>query len=166
MNVKTVAIEVCDVIRAQIMTLETIAAEHSRLQEAVLNRDWESLEEQIRHLQQRAVEAATLEDQRKSSYSRLRQMLGLGPEESFFELLCRLEDEERTELASLYRGLKIAVMRVASANGGLEAYVQSSTETIDAVLKELFPERKGTIYGRSGRVQRHDDRAFVVNQSL
>lgn len=166
MNVKTVAIEVCDVIRAQIMTLETIAAEHSRLQEAVMNRDWESLEEQIRVLQTHAHDAGTLEEQRKTSYGRLRKMLGLGAEESFFELLCRLDDDERTELAALYRGLKIAVMRVASANGGLEAYVQSSTQTIEEVLKELFPERKGTIYGRTGRVQRHDDRAFVVNQSL
>lgn len=166
MNVKTVAIEVCDVIRAQIMTLETIAAEHSRLQEAVMNRDWESLEEQIRVLQTHAHDAGTLEEQRKTSYGRLRKMLGLGAEESFFELLCRLEDDERTELAALYRGLKIAVMRVASANGGLEAYVQSSTQTIEEVLRELFPERKGTIYGRTGRVQRHDDRAFVVNQSL
>ncbi len=166
MSVKTVAIEVCDVIRAQIMTLETIAAEHSRLQEAVLNRDWESLEEQIQALQGRAKDAGTLEEQRKATYGRLRQMLGLGPEESFFELLCLLDEEERAELASLYRGLKIAVMRVASANGGLEAYVQSSTETIQAVLKELYPERKGTIYSRTGRIQRHDDRAFVVNQSL
>ncbi|MFP4509451.1 MAG: flagellar export chaperone FlgN [Spirochaetaceae bacterium] len=166
MNVKTVAIEVCDVIRAQIMTLETIAAEHSRLQEAVMNRDWESLEEQIRVLQAHAHDAGALEEQRKASYGRLRKLLGFGAEESFFELLCRLEDEERTELAALYRGLKIAVMRVASANGGLEAYVQSSTQTIEEVLKELFPERKGTIYSRTGRVQRHDDRAFVVNQSL
>ncbi len=154
------------VLISQIELLERTAVEHRELQSAVIGRDWRALEEYMSRLNVRSGELSELERQRHDAYRRVREQLGLDGDDGFFEVLTRLENGSRSRLAELYRNLKVAVMRLAGQNGNLESYVSASSETLEQVLGELFPQRKGTIYGRSGVATAKDSRAFVVNRTL
>ncbi len=154
------------VLNSQIELLERTAIEHRELQSAVIGRDWRALEEYMSRLNVRSGELSELERQRHRAYRELREQLGLGTGDGFYEVLTRLDNGPRSRLAERYRNLKVAVMRLAGQNGNLESYVAASSETLEQVLGELFPQRKGTIYGRSGAATAKDSRAFVVNRTL
>lgn len=154
------------VLKSQIELLERTAVEHRELQSAVMDRDWQALEEYMARLSVRSGELSELERRRHDAYRNLREQLELDSGDGFFEVLTRLDNGPRARLAELYRNLKVAVMRLAGQNGNLESYVSASSETLEQVLAELFPQRKGTIYGRSGVATAKDSRAFVVNRTL
>ncbi len=155
-----------EVLDNQISLLDSAAEEHSALQKAVINRDWGTLEHSLSRLESRSHELEKLEEARQSAYRRLREECGLGESDTFYELLTRLENAPRSRLAEKYRMLKVAVMRLSGQNSTLAGYVSKSSESLEAVLAELFPQRKGTIYRRSGAASAREGSAFVVNQTL
>lgn len=153
-------------LSTQIELFETVTEDHDLLQKAVYARDWGLLEYYISRLQVRSGELVELEEIRRQAYAQLREELGLGPDDAFYDVLTRLNNDDRARLAQLYRRLKVAVMRMSGRNASLEHYVSTSSETLEEVLSELFPQRKGTIYGRSGKASARHGSAFVVNRSL
>lgn len=164
---ETTALQSLDsALSTQIELFETATEEHKLLQKAVYARDWGLLEYYLSQLQVRSGELVELEETRRKAYGQLREELGLGPDDAFYDVLTRLNNDTRSRLASLYRRLKVAVMRMSGRNASLENYVSASSETLEQVLSELFPQRKGTIYGRSGKASSRHGSAFVVNHSL
>lgn len=154
------------VLKTQIELFSTVSVEHKAMQSAVIGRDWTTLEAAIGRIHDYSETLTALERERHDAYRQLRNDLGLHGDAGFYDVLTRLDNEPRARLAKLYRELKVAVMRMAGQNESLQSYVDTSSKTLNAVLEELFPQRKGTIYGRSGAVSGSDGRAFVVNQSL
>ena len=155
-----------EVLDSQISLLNTAAQEHSALQNAVIERDWGSLEQALSRLQVRSAELEDLETSRHDAYRQLREGCGLNDGDTFYELLTRLDNAPRSRLAGKYRTLKVAVMRLSGQNSTLSNYVSSSSESLEEVLSELFPQRKGTIYRQSGAAAAREGSAFVVNQTL
>lgn len=153
-------------LSAQIELFDTVTEEHELLQKAVFARDWGLLEYHMSRLQVRSDELVELEEVRRKAYRQLREELGLGSDDGFYEVLTCLGNDARSRLASLYRRLKVAVMRMSGRNSSLEHYVAASSATLEQVLSELFPQRKGTIYGRSGEASARQGSAFVVNKNL
>jgi hypothetical protein len=90
------------------------------------------------------------------------------PRESarFEELLTRLPPEDRDELFGLYRQLKLAVIRVKGNAGLLGFYLRSLSGTVQKVLEELFPHRRGTIYSRSGKSRDAGEDSMVVHRHI
>jgi AAA+ ATPase superfamily predicted ATPase len=74
----------------------------------------------------------------------------------------RLPAAERDELFALYRQLRLALIRVKGNAGLLGFYLRSLSETLQKVLEELFPHRKGRIYSRSGKAREAEDDSLVV----
>ncbi len=155
-----------EVLDTQISLLNTAAEEHNALQNAVFERDWGSLEQALSRLQIRSAELEELEAARHKAYRALRKECGLDEGDTFYELLTRLDNAPRSRLAGKYRMLKVAVMRLSGQNSTLSSYVSSSSESLEEVLAELFPQRKGTIYRQSGSKAAREGSAFVVNQTL
>ncbi|MFP4643191.1 MAG: flagellar export chaperone FlgN [Spirochaetales bacterium] len=155
-----------EVLDSQVSLLNTAAEEHSVLQNAVIARDWGSLEQALQRLQVRSAELEALEGARRDAYRRLRESCGLNDGDTFYELLTRLDNAPRSRLADKYRSLKVAVMRLSGRNSTLADYVSSSRDSLEEVLSELFPQRKGTIYRQSGAAAAREGSAFVVNQTL
>ncbi len=57
-------------------------------------------------------------------------------------------------------------MRAKLENAALGDYAAASRDLLGAVLDELFPEKKGKIYGRSGRTIQPGHDALLLNTAL
>jgi hypothetical protein len=164
------------ILRDEAQTLREFAAGQKRLQELIGKRQWTKLETQIAELKRLASSAETLENRRFQTYQQLKASVGFGHEsvpehgqgeaENFAEIVTRLPPSDRDELFGLYRQLKLAVIRVKGNAGLLGFYLRSLSETLQKVLEELFPHRKGRIYSRSGKARDAGDDALVVHRHV
>lgn len=155
-----------EALEREVTALEELAASERELQPLLAQRDWVELEKQISVLNRQSEAAMAAEQERESAYKALKESLGADEELRFYDVLEHLQVEERRELAELYRRLKVAVVQVRGVTGSLDTYVSVSTATVRGVLDELFPDQKGKIYSRSGRANRADERAMVLDRQL
>jgi hypothetical protein len=163
-------------LRDEAQALNEFAAGQKHLQELIGKRQWTRLQAQIDELKSLATRVEALEDRRVSSYQKLKRSLGGStpgsPEaqrresERFEEIVTRLPAADRDELFGLYRQLKLAVIRVKGNAGLLGFYLRSLSGTVQKVLEELFPHRRGTIYSRSGRSRDAGDHSLVVHRHV
>lgn len=136
------------------------------LQEAIIERDWPAMEALVPELERMGDELEALERQREAAVAETKAELGVSRESPFPELLSKLGAREGAELASLYRDLQIAVLRVKNQTSGIDAYVRNSVRTANTVLGEVFPERKGTLYSRTGAHTQAHGSAIVLDHEL
>jgi len=84
----------------------------------------------------------------------------------FYALASHLPENQRNELTSIYRRLKMESIRLRAVNEGLMAYLS----TVKLVLNEFFdcvyPERSRKTYTKEGTRLTQDMRSMVVNQSF
>lgn len=155
-----------DVLSLQVLLFTDLAREERILADAVVAKDWPSLDRVIRVMDGYSRKIVHADEQRARVYDALRSRLGLREGGLFSDVLDAIPFESREQLSNLFRELKIAVMRVRSLTGGVETYVESSNQTLRSVLQELYPERKGRLYSRSGATTEHADTPVVVNHHL
>ncbi|MBN1835093.1 MAG: hypothetical protein JW820_04525 [Spirochaetales bacterium] len=159
-------------MRAEAQVLNEFAAGQKRLQELIGKRQWTRVETEIEELKCLSSRAEALEDGRHAAYRALKTELGMGEAAdpaaggggapSFEEVVTRLPAGERDELFALYRQLKLEVIRVKGNAGLLGYYLRSLSGTLQKVLEELFPHRKGRLYSRSGKTREAGDDSLVV----
>ena len=151
------------ILRDEAEALNAFAAGQKLLQELISTRQWNRLEGQVQELRRLASRAEALEDRRFCSYEELKAALAAAGEQhetpsrgetcTFETVVTCLPAAERDELLALHRQLKLAVIRVKSNAALLGTYLRSLSETLQKVLEELFPHRKGRIYSRSGKTR-------------
>ena len=151
---------------AQIELLEQLADRERELQNALLERNWQMLEEVIQEMNELARTIQQADQMRAERFSHLCRQIGLGEQSGMAEVVARLDTDDATRLRALFRRLKVAVMRIQSLTGGIDAYVASTTATMRAFLDESFPERRGTIYGRDGNADNGAGHAVVIDRHL
>lgn len=157
-------------VKSQLEKQSELLAEFRRkeaeLQEAIIERDWPAMDAVIPELERLGDELEELEGQRAAAVAASKEELGLEADSPFPELLAKVEPQDRAELTSLYRTLQIAVLRVRNQTSGIDAYVRNSVRTANTVLGEIFPERKGTLYSRSGAHRPAHGTAIVLDHEL
>lgn len=153
-------------LEREVVALEELAASEQELQPLLGQRDWVQVEKHIAALNSLSEDAMSAENEREHAYAELKSTLGAEEGARFYDVLEHLDVEARSELAELYRRLKIAVVQVRGVTGSLDTYVSVSTATVRGVLDELFPDQKGKIYSRSGQANRADERALVLDRQL
>ena len=151
---------------AQIELLELLAERERELQNHLLGRNWQMLEQVIQEMNGLARRIQQADQIRGELFGQLRHRMGLAEQSGMAEVVARLDDESSARLRALFRKLKVSVMRIQSLTGGIDAYVASTTATMRAFLNESFPERRGTIYGRDGSADVHSGHAVVIDRHL
>lgn len=155
-----------EVLRLQCLLLESLSRHETRLQAAVLQKDWVSLEAAVREMKSISEEIERCEKERTDAYRELKGGLGLRETDTFYEVISRMPLEERAELAQLYRNLRIGIARVKSITTGIDAFVSATVGTMREILEELFPEHKGRMYSRTGAAHSSDTSSMVVNHRM
>lgn len=143
------------------MLLEEFAREQERLLETVRARSWADLERTLEGL--RALEGRVQEADR----DRLEALPeGAGSAEAFAGSVGGLQVASRMELERSYHALGLSVLRVKGALSRLDHYVGAVMGSLNAVLGELLPYRKGRIYSSRGHQRQAADAPVVVDRKL
>jgi len=152
-------------MESEISVFDSYVEGQKRFAGALRDRDWRGLQESMSLLEGISLRLSEIEGQRAKAEAELRAESGCA-EESFYRLALLVPEPERTRLTDLYRRLKIGAMRARFENETAGEYAEGSKNLLGSVLEELFPEKKGKIYGRSGRAVQAGHDALVLNTAL
>ena len=84
----------------------------------------------------------------------------------FYAFITRFPEEKRRKLGAAYREMKLEAAKIRFANDALSAYLEEQIALAGSILEAAFPDRRGTFYGRRGKVRHADMRSVVVNKSF
>jgi hypothetical protein len=137
-----------------------------KLSESVYTRNWEDLNSCLEALEPISEKIAELDSRRDAELTALKEALGAGDSEGFYQVISRLPKAERNELAAQFRGMKAAVFRLQGLSRQLESYLGTVSGTMREILEELFPHRRGNIYSRKGVAAEPEGNPMVISHHL
>jgi hypothetical protein len=127
-----------------------LGREVERLRDTFQQKSWGpslSLSEGIERSARSIEEADVARDE---AFTRVREALDLPRETTMSAVLPGLPDLLRSEMEESWRGLRMAVVRLKTNTGRMRYSAEAMASTLNRILDEVFPYRKGKIYSRRG----------------
>ncbi|HEY9595982.1 MAG TPA: hypothetical protein VHE79_15990, partial [Spirochaetia bacterium] len=103
------------------------------------------------------------DEARDEAFARLRVALDLPAATAFSAVLPALPEAGRVALEDSWRALRVSVVRLKTATGTLRYSAETMSDTLNRMLNEIFPYRRGKIYSRRGTAKTVDG-AMLVDQ--
>ena len=135
------------------------------LQQGIIDRNWKGVTPILKFLKASAKELVALEEEREATYRRLKDLLGVGEEGTFYDVCFHVSGELREELFRLHRELKHAVVVVQGISCGIDVYCGSTLSTMGKFMDSLVPGWKHKVYSPKG-FPKASTQPLLVNQAL
>ena len=87
---------------------------------------------------------------RDEAFTKVREALDLPQETTMSAVLPGLPDLLRSEMEASWRSLRMEVVRLKTNSGRMRYSAEAMASTLNRILDEVFPYRKGKIYSRRG----------------
>jgi hypothetical protein len=142
------------------------AEKEAGLTRVVQERDWQRLEQSLADLERLAGDIEAAEQLRHRRFQELKQQLGVGDRTGFALVVSRIPESGRGRLVACHEELRSAVGRVRTLSSSLAYYFRYIKESVEQILVEAFPHRRGRIYSRHGRPAEAGADPVVINRSL
>ncbi|HAE22873.1 MAG TPA: hypothetical protein DCG47_11190 [Spirochaetaceae bacterium] len=147
-------------------SLDAFVDEQRNVGKAVRAKDWAALEKALAQANGTSELVAFGEEERNQAWNELLAELGLPADSSVFRASLALPLAARASLTDSYRSLRLSAMRARIENDALGSFVGSSASILSKTIEELFPERKGRVYGKSGKPRALGSDALVLNAAF
>lgn len=141
-------------------------ASEEKIRQYIVLKNWPGLDRELIEIQKYADKIDKAETERSKIYQAMKLYCSDDRTESFYAFVSRYCPSRSASLSSLYRELKISVMKVKTLTMRIDAYLSTVTNAVRRVLDEAFPMRKGTIYDNKGASRRACDPPFVLDRQL
>ena len=151
-------------MRVELELLESFRDAEIELKNGINRKDWDGLEQCIRKMKLLSVDLVAVEDSRNHAFVELRDLVGEAPGAGFYQVIVHLPAEEREMLAELYRAMKFAAVSIRSVTYCIDEHLQTVNGTLQQILNELFPYRKGNLYSKQGERREASHNPMIVNQ--
>jgi hypothetical protein len=87
---------------------------------------------------------------RDEAFTAVSEALDLPLETTMSGIMPALPDLLRSEMEESWRGLRMAIVRLKTATGRMRYSAEALALTLNKILEQVFPYRKGKIYDRRG----------------
>jgi len=127
-----------------------LGQEVERLRDSFQQKSWGpslSLAEGIERSSQAVVEADAARDE---AFAAVREAMDLPLETTMSAILPALPDLLRSEMEESWRALRMSVVRLKTSTGRMRYSAEALAFTLNRILEQVFPYRKGKIYTRRG----------------
>ena len=127
-----------------------LGQEVERLRDSFQQKSWGpslSLAEGIERSSQAVVEADAARDE---AFAAVREVMDLPLETTMSAILPALPDLLRSEMEESWRALRMSVVRLKTSTGRMRYSAEALAFTLNRILEQVFPYRKGKIYTRRG----------------
>lgn len=164
-NCDTTAEELVQIMKQEISLLEEFRQAEVTLKDVIKSADWGALSDMIDHMAALAEWIETTEHRRHSIYAQLCAKAACNDDSiPFYQAIVGISEPLRSECAELYRSLKFAIVKIKGITHSLDTHIRSVSDTMQSVLNEILPYRKGKLYSRKGKTKDADTEPLVVNQ--
>ncbi len=148
-------------LRAQAALMDRLSREEKELQEAVLERQWDTLQTKMQQMTETSDELARIEERRNEAFKALLDEYGIDGD--FTTFLNSISSELRVQVSDAYRALKVSVLRLKSQTTGIDTYLRATIGTMRGVIRGLYPEHAMPVYTGDGSGTYTGGQALVVN---
>ncbi len=167
MNEATVTVQnLIDILTEEIELAESFEMTERGIMNAVLNSTWDTLEISLSRAEGLSLRIESIDRERAECIEILRKITGADKNEHFYRLTAGLEPAQQKQVNDLYRKLKIAVLNLRNTNWRINAYVATVTGIMKQTLQEIYPNRRGSLYSRAGRIREAGNNPMVLNKEL
>ena len=162
-----------DILLQESELIQNAAFIHEKIRLAVTGKDWTVFDDQLSAMNEIELKMEGLEKEREKLFSVYEALVHqtnfsktLDAKGRFFRLVSSLPQEQRTELTSIYRSLKIESIKLRMANDTLMTYLNGVKTALKDFFDLAFPERAGKTYTNLGTHFSHDMRSMVLNSQF
>lgn len=125
-------------------------ASEEKIRKLITEKNWPALDRELSEIQKYSEIIDEAETERSRIYQCMKLYCADESVESFYAFVSSYCPERSSSLTSLYRQLKVSVMKVKTLTMRIDAYLSTITAAVTRILDEAFPMRKGTIYDSRG----------------
>lgn len=165
MNTDLIHYFISCVVKESSVLADFITAQ-SDMRTAIFDRDWLLLQNAYEKASRYAETVTICEKNRYQAWERLCNASGLPGTASRQELLACIPEPYNAMIRDAVLNIKIMATRAKIENDALRAFAQSASESIGAIMQELFPEQKGKLYGKRGTLLYAESMPIVIDTSL
>jgi hypothetical protein len=162
-----------DILIREKELVQSAALEQEKMRLAVFNREWQGFEANVSALTAIERQLTEMEEEREQLFCAFEALLkhknGLYEKDGkgrFYAMVALLPENQRNELTSIYRSLKMETLSLRIANEVLRTYLGGIKNTIREFFDQAFPQRAGKVYTPQGTHISHDMRSMVLNQNF
>lgn len=139
--------ELLSVMEKESSLLDVILAQQSLVHDKVRSKDWNDIEATMDKLQSLSDDFVELEMNR----TRLSEGINLASE---------------SDLSPVLRTVRGKLLKSKVENKALNEYIKTTRKFLQGVFDSVVPQRRSTLYGRSGQIIRPEMSSIVVNQVI
>jgi len=140
---------------------------------AVTEKEWTAFEENISAMNGIEIKLNDLENEREKLFEVAKTLIHqknfsntLDAKGSFHTLVSFLPEDQKEELTSIYRSLKMEAFKLRIANESLAVYINGVKNTLREFIDIACVDRGGKMYTKNGKPFSHNVSSFVLNQSF
>ena len=131
--------------------LDSIIASQKQVRLFVTKRDWLSLENEIKILEEKANNFMTLEDERNQFVENAKMILGKENVEKILKSENQLKEVKR----------KLIFSKIE--NDSLNTYIAITKNFLQGIFDTVVPQRRNTLYSRNGNIVRSQPDSMLLN---
>ena len=154
------------ILGKEIELIDSFTVIENLIMDSVITNNWDNLESAIGQAEGLSKLIETLDRKREIHVETLRESSGEDESAHFYRLTAGLEIEQKDKINNLYRKLKLSVLDLQNMNWRINAYVATVTGIMKQTLKEIYPNRRGSLYSKSGTIREADSNPMVLNRKL
>ncbi len=154
------------ILEKEIELVNSFTKLENSILDSVIANNWNTLESFINQTKDISLAIESLDQERAICVELLREELGEDSETHFYHLTVNMESEKKNRINDLYRKLKLSVLNLQNMNWRIDTYVGTVTGIMKQTLKEIYPNRRGSLYSRSGVIREADNNPMVLNKKL
>ena len=160
-----------DILLRECELIQNAAAVQEKIRLAVTEREWTVFEDHLSAMNAIESKIETLETEREQLFTVFETLIhqksfsdNLDAKGRFYALVCMLPENQRNDLTSIYRSLKLESIKLRMANETLMTYLAGIKTTLKDFFDLAFPERAGKMYTNRGTHLANDMRSIVLNR--
>ncbi len=153
-------------IKDEINLFDSFLKLEESLNASVKDKNWESVNQLLANLNNISVKVEKTEHKRHDVYKNLCQEFKIKKNTSFKNFISHVPDKDKDELNILQIELKKTTKKVKKQSIGMSSHFKYMCGTINQLLGEIFPYRKGKIYSRQGKASEVSSGPVVINKRL
>ena len=158
--------QLIEILEKEIELVNSFTKVENSILDSVIANNWDVLEFSIDQTQDISLAIESLDKEREVCVELIRKELGEDSDTHFYHLTVNMESDKKNKINDLYRELKLSVLNLQNMNWRIDTYVGTVTGIMKQTLKEIYPNRRGSLYSRSGIIKEAESNPMVLNKKL
>jgi hypothetical protein len=162
-----------DVLLRECELIQNAAVIQEKIRHAVMEKDWTVFQDNLSVMNEIECKMEEMEMEREQLFTVFEAMIhqksfseNLDAKGRFYKLVTLLPENQRNDLTSIYRNLKLESIKLRLANDTLLTYLNGIKSTLKEFFDLAFPDRAGKMYTKNGTHFSHDMRSLVLNSQF